>query len=171
MDVAGVEIESESPLMEAGVDSLGSAEIVSRLNLELSTEFPATLLFDHPTLNSIAACLEPPAMDLLDRGPPLLGNVTEVACASPEHDDVLVRREDGRVVVVTYNQSRRSNAMDRAIAARLGALFPILSDDEATGAIIVTASGPYFCTGAHFESLLVPASAAGLHHRDIGSLS
>ena len=42
--------------MEAGVDSLGATELQRALSEHLSTEFEATLLFDHPSIDSIVSC-------------------------------------------------------------------------------------------------------------------
>ena len=52
--ILGMPIGIENPLMEAGIDSLGSAEIVARLGAEFQTSLPATLLFDHPSISSIS---------------------------------------------------------------------------------------------------------------------
>ena len=46
-------IAADTPLMEAGVDSLGARELQRGLSEHLSTEFEATLLFDHPSIDSI----------------------------------------------------------------------------------------------------------------------
>ena len=46
-------ISANTPLMEAGVDSLGATELQRGLSEHLSTEFEATLLFDHPSIDSI----------------------------------------------------------------------------------------------------------------------
>ena len=46
-------IAANTPLMEAGVDSLGATELQRGLSEQLSTEFEATLLFDHPSIDSI----------------------------------------------------------------------------------------------------------------------
>ena len=49
-------ISANTPLMEAGVDSLGATELQRGLSEQLSTEFEATLLFDHPSIDSIVSC-------------------------------------------------------------------------------------------------------------------
>ncbi|KAH8055914.1 enoyl-CoA delta-isomerase 2 [Aureococcus anophagefferens] len=148
--VAGAHVDAQGPLMEAGVDSLGAAEIVGRLTAEFERELPATLLFDHPTAAAIAAFLQPGCvLEPLDLGPPLL----PLDPASPDEGLSLRRRGDG-VVVVTYDRPDRSNAVDRASAARLASLLAALCDDDAAGAIVVTGAGPAFCTGAQFDSFL-----------------
>ena len=49
-------VSANTPLMEAGVDSLGATELQRGLSEHLSTEFEATLLFDHPSINTIVSC-------------------------------------------------------------------------------------------------------------------
>ena len=51
--IIGTAVVSSTPLMEAGVDSLGATELQRGLSEQLSTEFEATLLFDHPSIDSI----------------------------------------------------------------------------------------------------------------------
>ena len=48
-------ISGNTPLMEAGVDSLGATELQRGLSEQLSTEFEATLLFDHPSIDAIVS--------------------------------------------------------------------------------------------------------------------
>ena len=48
-------VSANTPLMEAGVDSLGAAELQRGLSEQLSTEFEATLLFDHPSIDAIVS--------------------------------------------------------------------------------------------------------------------
>ena len=48
-------VSSDAPLMEAGIDSLAASELQRGLSEQLSTEFEATLLFDHPTIEAIVA--------------------------------------------------------------------------------------------------------------------
>ena len=51
--IIGTAVALSTPLMEAGVDSLGATELQRALSEHLSTEFEATLLFDHPSIDSI----------------------------------------------------------------------------------------------------------------------
>ena len=56
--LTGTAISPDAPLMSAGLDSVGATELSTRLNERLETELPSTLLFDHPSLRSIASSLE-----------------------------------------------------------------------------------------------------------------
>ena len=67
--IIGTAVVSSTPLMEAGVDSLGATELQRGLSEQLSTEFEATLLFDHPSIDSIvgayssvSACTQSPIL-------------------------------------------------------------------------------------------------------------
>ena len=53
--IIGTAVASSTPLMEAGVDSLGATELQRGLSEQLSTEFEATLLFDHPSIDAIVS--------------------------------------------------------------------------------------------------------------------
>ena len=56
-EVFGTEVAADTPLMAAGIDSLGATEIQRALGDSLSAELPATLLFDHPSIDGIALAL------------------------------------------------------------------------------------------------------------------
>ena len=56
-EVLGTEVEIDMPLMAAGIDSLGATELQRELGETLSAELPATLLFDHPSIEGIASLL------------------------------------------------------------------------------------------------------------------
>ena len=51
--LVGTSVARDAPLMEAGIDSLASSELVQGIKDDLSAELSATLLFDHPSIVSI----------------------------------------------------------------------------------------------------------------------
>ena len=52
-DTVGQSIDMESPLMEAGVDSLASSELVSKINDDMGVSLAPTILFDYPTIQDL----------------------------------------------------------------------------------------------------------------------
>jgi acyl carrier protein len=50
----GTNIDTNVPLMSAGLDSIAATEFTSMLSERLGIEVEATALFDHPTLQSLA---------------------------------------------------------------------------------------------------------------------
>ena len=52
--IIGKPINYSTPLMLAGCTSLGAVRLARGLSSELSRDLPATLIFDYPTINSIA---------------------------------------------------------------------------------------------------------------------
>ena len=56
-EVMGTTIAADAPLMSAGLDSIGTTELSNKISAHLNTELPPTLLFDHPSLRSIADAL------------------------------------------------------------------------------------------------------------------
>ena len=56
-EVTGTSISAEAPLMDSGLDSIGATELSNKISAHLNTELSPTLLFDHPSLRSIADAL------------------------------------------------------------------------------------------------------------------
>ena len=56
-EVTGTTISVDAPLMDSGLDSIGATELSNKMSARLNTELSPTLLFDHPSLRSIADAL------------------------------------------------------------------------------------------------------------------
>ena len=48
-------IDHDRPLFDAGLDSLGTLELIEQLEQRFSLKVPPTLLYDHPTIRELAA--------------------------------------------------------------------------------------------------------------------
>jgi len=56
-ELLGTKVDSEIPLMSAGIDSIAATEFTRLLSDKVGIALPATLLFDHPTLSSVSEYL------------------------------------------------------------------------------------------------------------------
>ena len=56
-EVINKDVFVEAPLMDAGLDSISATELSNKISAHLNTELSPTLLFDHPSLLSIADVL------------------------------------------------------------------------------------------------------------------
>ena len=56
-EVINKDVSVEAPLMDAGLDSISATELSNKISAHLDTELSPTLLFDHPSLRSIADAL------------------------------------------------------------------------------------------------------------------
>jgi enoyl-CoA hydratase/carnithine racemase len=70
-------------------------------------------------------------------------------------DPVLVERR-GSVAIVTLNQPRKRNALNRTLSAALGRALTELQDDAALRALVLT-GGEHFSVGGDLGDLSVPA--------------
>ena len=67
---------------------------------------------------------------------------------------------DGHVAVITLAASDRRNALTPAMAADLVAVCEEVDRNADVGAVVVT-GGPYFCAGAHRDTLANTTAATG----------
>ena len=58
---AGGDVDTDAPLMEAGIDSLGAVELRNQLQRTVGNDVtvPSTIVFDYPTVRSLASFLAP----------------------------------------------------------------------------------------------------------------
>ena len=54
-EVIGTKIAADAPLMSAGLDSISATEFTGELATHFSVDLAPTILFDHPTLESLAS--------------------------------------------------------------------------------------------------------------------
>ncbi|CAH0367048.1 unnamed protein product [Pelagomonas calceolata] len=54
LEVLGTKVTVDTPLMSAGLDSIAVTDLVNVLSKRFEIELPPTLLFDHPTIGSVA---------------------------------------------------------------------------------------------------------------------
>ena len=52
--VLGDSIATDAPLMEAGLDSIGSVEVRNAVASQFGVELPATVTFDYPSVEALA---------------------------------------------------------------------------------------------------------------------
>ncbi|KAH8046837.1 hypothetical protein JL721_12286 [Aureococcus anophagefferens] len=55
LEMTGTTRDRTTPLLAAGLDSISAVEFARRLSARAGSDFPATLLFDHPTAADVAA--------------------------------------------------------------------------------------------------------------------
>ena len=56
-EALGTEVPANAPLMSVGLDSIAAVEFTNAVSVETGITFSAIMLFDHPTLDSIASYL------------------------------------------------------------------------------------------------------------------
>ena len=57
LEIVGTNIDMNAPLMSAGLDSLSAVEFTNALGTRFSMDLSPTVLYDHPTLDSLASFL------------------------------------------------------------------------------------------------------------------
>ena len=57
LEIVGTNIDMNAPLMSAGLDSLSAVEFTNTLGTRFSMDLSPTVLYDHPTLDSLASFL------------------------------------------------------------------------------------------------------------------
>jgi len=65
----------------------------------------------------------------------------------------LLVREDSDVIVLTFNQPERRNALDRTAFGELTAALRAADQNSAVGAVVLTGAPPAFCAGADLDEL------------------
>ena len=78
----GTSISRDTPLMSAGIDSLAATELTTLLTDRLGTELEPTVLFDHPTIDSLAKFVAATDTASVRRSLPQPGKVMEPRRAS-----------------------------------------------------------------------------------------
>lgn len=66
-DLQSTVVALESPLLDVGLDSISALELTNAMMSQLKTTLPSTLIFDHPTISSLAqymASAPPSAMSI-----------------------------------------------------------------------------------------------------------
>jgi len=56
-EIINKDVSVDAPLMDVGLDSISATELSNKISAHLNTELSPTLLFDHPSLRSIADAL------------------------------------------------------------------------------------------------------------------
>lgn len=84
-----LDIQEDSPLMEAGIDSLSAVEFRGKISTEFrSVRLPSTLMFDHPTLKAISQHI---SVQLAEGSTPVASSPISLPVASPSTVDLEVR--------------------------------------------------------------------------------
>ena len=67
-EILGEAVDPEAPLSQSGLDSLGALELRASLEQRMGSSLPATLLYDYPTAQQLAAFLQGSIAAVPDQG-------------------------------------------------------------------------------------------------------
>ncbi|MCB1769168.1 MAG: 6-methylsalicylic acid synthase, partial [Candidatus Competibacteraceae bacterium] len=122
-------IDDETPFVEMGLDSILAVELVNRLNKELGSDFKATRLYDHGTINALANYLAEHLLTVTSSPPDALP--TDAGSGARAVDVANVQEEVTPEPIVApslpASASPEQEEQDRATAAVLGQLRLLLA--------------------------------------------
>lgn len=87
LTLLGTTVAANVPLMSAGMDSITAIEFTRMLSDAVGDDLPSTLIFDHPTINSIAGFV---TSELIQRANEREGEM-------PQHSALNVAEQQGTV--------------------------------------------------------------------------
>ncbi|QDZ22812.1 polyketide synthase [Chloropicon primus] len=137
--VVGREISAEEPLMEAGLDSLGTVEFNNALQQRFGIDLPATLIFDYPSISMIGNHLS----DILA---PEDAQGGDVLSSKPESAVPDARGlKDGITIAITSIGSHCSLGMDSlASTCGIDTVEPYSRGDCESSGWMAGSAGSYF---------------------------
>lgn len=133
--VVGRVIHDDVPLMSAGLDSLAASEVFATLQSAMQMPMPATLVFDYPTISSIASFLQERSCykRQRQRGHPGALHIAFGAESSPGHYSRCSHQRGSRatVVLVAGMSALPWSLLDPSIAADGVSTVPLSRWDAA----------------------------------------
>ena len=123
-DITGnSDIDTSTPLMDAGVTSATAIELTSALEEALSCELPGTLIFDYPTVASLVAFLSSCSITLPTDGIPADTAVHSATPVQPAHTPPIISTASASGVDERGSQAVTVH-MPRAVAAGAAQFSP-----------------------------------------------